>query len=107
MIRLFSPYNLTILKMNIIFSFMLTFLSSLLLLALPSSHSMAYLLICLFIVWIMTGGFFLSALYYEWARGNEYYFYYNLGISKFKLILISYLFHFVFVIPFIIVLRYV
>lgn len=107
MISLFLPYNITILRINIFLSIMLTFLSSLLLLALPSSHSMGYLIICIFLVWILSGGFLLSSLYYEWARGQEYYFYYNLGISKLKLILTSYLLHLLIAVPFIISLLYV
>jgi hypothetical protein len=93
MTRLFLPYNKTILKINIIFSVVLTFLSSLLFLAKKSIHSPVYLIIVLFTFWIMTGGFLLSAYYFEISRSNEYYFYYNLGLSKIKLLLITYTLH--------------
>ena len=102
MIRLFLPYNKTILKTNIIFSIFLTMLSSLLFFARPSSHSPTYIIMNSFVVWIMTGGFLLSALYFEITRKNEYYFYYNLGLSKIKLLLTAYLLNFLLVIPIII-----
>ncbi|NOU47073.1 MAG: hypothetical protein HOO86_08430 [Bacteroidales bacterium] len=37
----------------------------------------------------MTGGPFLSLFYKEIAHKNEYYFYYNRGISKLNLIIVS------------------
>lgn len=107
MIRLFLPYNKTILKTNIVFSIFLTLLSGLLFLTKTSPHSPAYIIIFSFIVWIMTGGFLLSAFYFEISRKNEYYFYYNMGLSKFKLFLAAYLLNFLFVIPIIYILRYV
>jgi hypothetical protein len=82
-------------------------LSSLVFLARPSPHSPAYIIIYSFVVWIMTGGFLLSAFYFEISRRNEYYFYYNLGLSKIKLLLTAYLLNFLFVIPVIYILQYV
>jgi hypothetical protein len=107
MIRLFLPYNKTILKTNIVFSTFLAMLSGLLLLTKTSPHSPAYLIIFFFIVWIMTGGFLLSAFYFEMSSKNEYYFYYNLGLSKIKLLLTAYLLNFLFVIPIIFIMQYV
>ena len=37
----------------------------------------------------MTGGSLISIFYKEISRKNEYYFYYNRGISKIKLIVVS------------------
>jgi hypothetical protein len=107
MMKLLLPYNKTILKSNIIFSVFLTILSSLLILSVPSKHSVIYLVILCYIVWIMTGGFLLSVYYFEMTRKNEYYFYYNLGLGKIKLILCTYILHLIFIIPFIIILKYV
>jgi len=107
MTRLFLPYNKTILKLNIVFSIVLTFLSSLAFLSKKSSDSPIYLIIVFYIFWIMTGGFFLSAYYFEITRKNEYYFYYNLGISKIKLLLLTYSLHFIFILPLLYVLQYV
>jgi hypothetical protein len=107
MTRLFLPYNKTILKTNIVFSIFLTMLSGLLFLTKTSPHSPAFIIIFSFIVWIMTGGFLLSAFYFEISRKNEYYFYYNMGLSKIKLLLTAYLLNFLFVIPAIYILRYV
>jgi hypothetical protein len=55
----------------------------------------------------MTGGFFLSAYYFEITRKNEYYFYYNLGISKVRLWLLTYSLHLIFILPLLYVLQYV
>jgi len=55
----------------------------------------------------MTGGFFLSAYYFEITRKNEYYFYYNLGISKVKLLLLTYSLHLIFILPLLFILQYV
>jgi hypothetical protein len=55
----------------------------------------------------MTGGFLLSAFYFEITRKNEYYFYYNLGLSKIKLLLTAYLLSFLLVIPILFILQYV
>jgi hypothetical protein len=82
-------------------------LSGAILLSMPSPHSPAYILIRSFVVWIMTGGFLISAFYFEITRKNEYYFYYNLGLSKLKLFLSAYLLTFVLAIPFLFILHYV
>lgn len=107
MTRLLLPYNKTILKLNIIFSIVLTFISSLSFILKESGHSFVYLTIAYYSFWIMTGGFILSAFYFELSRKNEYYFYYNLGISKIKLLLFAYTLHAVFVLPLLIILPYV
>ena len=107
MTRLLLPYNKTILKLNIIFSLVLTFLSSLLFLSKKSSHSPIFLIIAFYAFWIISGGFFLSAYYFEITRKNEYYFYYNLGISKIKLLLLTYSLHIIFILPLLYILQYV
>jgi len=107
MIRLFLPYNKTILKTNIIFSIFLTLLSGAILLSIPSTHSPAYIIIRSFVIWMMTGGFLLSAFYFEITRKNEYYFYYNLGLSKIRLLSNAYLLSFIFVITILYILQFV
>ncbi len=106
MTRLLLPYNKTILKLNIVFSTVLTFLSYLLL-SKESSHSPMFLVISAFAFWIMTGGFLLSAYYFEISRKNEYYFYYNMGISKIKLLILTYTLHLIFILPLLYILQYV
>jgi len=115
MTRLLLPYNKTILKLNIIFSSVLALISSAIVKATADlmgivekdPPSFLHLLILYFIIWILTGGFFLSAFYFEVTRKNEYYFYYNLGISKMKLILLTYSLHLIFVAPLLYILQYV
>jgi hypothetical protein len=60
----------------------------------------------LFIISFLTGGYLLGVLFFEFARKNEYYFFYNLGISKLRLILTSYLFHIILIIPILIIATY-
>lgn len=107
MTRLFLPYNMTILKTNIILSIVLTFISGLVFLTKESTYSPIYLTIAYYVFWIMTGGFLLSVFYFEISRKNEYYFYYNLGIGKIKLLLITYALHMIFIIPLLFILQYV
>lgn len=55
----------------------------------------------------MTGGFMLSAFYFELTKKKEYYFYYNLGMSKSRLIFNAYLLSFITVVPLIFLMQYV
>jgi hypothetical protein len=115
MTRLLLPYNKTILKINIIFSSILAIISSVIItigsdlvgLEDKDPQSPLHLVIWYYIIWIMTGGFFLSAFYFEITRKNEYYFYYNLGLSKTKLILFAYTLHLIFILPLLYILKYV
>jgi hypothetical protein len=105
--RLLLPYNKTILKTNLLSSIFFSIPSSLRFLAMPSPHSPEHIIIMIYTFWILTGGFVFSISFYEMRRKNEYYFYYNLGISKLRLILGAYLLSFIFVVPLLIVLCYV
>lgn len=55
----------------------------------------------------MTGGFLISAYYFEITKKNEYYFYYNLGLSKIRLLLVAYVLHVISVLPLLLILQYV
>jgi hypothetical protein len=59
-----------------------------------------------FAINFLSVGFLLGIIFYEISRKNEYYFYYNLGISKLRLILTSFLFHIIIIIPILIVAIY-
>jgi len=115
MTKLLLPYNKTILKINVIFSSILAIISSAIIkitsdlvgLEVKDPQSPLHLIIWYYIIWIMTGGFFISAFYFEITRKNEYYFYYNLGLSKTKLILFAYTLHIIFIIPLLYILQYV
>lgn len=99
MTRIFLPYNRSILKISIIFSIVLTISSLVLFNGVFKSDNIINSLTYSYIFWLMTGGFLISVFYFELTRKNEYYFYYNLGISKIKLLLSAYLLHLVFIIP--------
>jgi len=104
MISLYLLYFKSILKTNIILSVLFT-MSSLLYLNIGNTLGslVEYVLRC-FIIAMMTGGFLFGVYYFEITRKNEYYFYYNVGLTKAKLLLMAYLFHLVVMIPFLIIL---
>jgi len=49
----------------------------------------------------------MSAYYFEIARKNEYYFYYNIGLSRIRLLLFTYLLHIIIVVPILFIIHYV
>lgn len=103
MIRKYLPYFNVVLTINLVFSPIATVLSTLVSKPFLTEQEITlHKVISAFIIFFITGGFLLGATYYELARKNEYYLYYNLGISKIKLILITYLFHLIIMIPFLI-----
>lgn len=104
MISLYLLYFKSILKSNIILSFLFT-ISSIIYFNIGNNLGslVEYALRC-FIIAIMTGGFLFGVYYFEITRKSEYYFYYNVGLTKAKLLLTAYLFHLVVIIPFLIIL---
>lgn len=55
----------------------------------------------------LSGGFLIAVFFFESRHKNEYYFYHNLGLTKSRLIIISYLLHFGMSIPLLYILYYV
>jgi hypothetical protein len=102
MIRKTLPYCLLVFKIDLFISLLATFISA------PSSlKGFTFdLLSYFFILSYLSGGFLLGILYFEFARKQEYYFYYNLGISKLRLILTSYLFNLALSMPLMIIATY-
>jgi len=41
----------------------------------------------------ISGGYIISVFYYEIAKNNQYYFFYNRGLSKLSLYILSFLFN--------------
>src|SRR5690606_30037138 len=107
MIRLYLLFNKGILKINIIFSFAFALFVSPMFIKEYTTSTMISGVIKSFLFSVMTGGFLLAWFFFEISRKNEYYFYYNLGISKLKLLLMSYLLHFIFISPLIFISIYV
>jgi hypothetical protein len=107
MINLYLLFNKSILKTNVTVSVLLTILSLLVSFDQKIEQSVIFILISSFVVWIMTGGFLLSLFYHHLSRKNEYYFYFNLGLTRLKLIGAAYLIHFVLITPFLVILYYV
>jgi len=102
MIRKTLPYCLFVFKLDLLISLLTTFISAPL-----SPEGITFdLLSYFFILSYLSGGFLLGILYFEFARKQEYYFYYNLGISKLRLILTSYLFNLVLSMPLMIIATY-
>lgn len=49
----------------------------------------------------------MSTYYFEITRKNEYYFYFNIGLSRIKLLLFTYLLHIIIVVPILLIMNYV
>lgn len=107
MFKLYLLYHLAIFRINVFFSFFFAFFLAPFFIKEYTSLTIAYGVITGFIYAFMTGGFLISAFYFEISRKNEYYFYYNFGISKIRLLTVSYLFNLVFIIPIILIRQYV
>jgi hypothetical protein len=71
------------------FSLPFSLLSSIISLAFSTNKIIGF--INAFSVSLLTGSFLLALFFYEQRYQNQYYFYYNLGISKSSLIVCSYL----------------
>jgi len=93
MIKKYLPYSLQVLKLNLIISTLVTFLGIVLSSSFSENNITLSGVMYLFILSFLTGGYLLGILYFELARQREYYFYYNMGISKLRLMLMTYLFH--------------
>jgi len=95
MIRPYLIYNNQIIKLSLFVSLLATFLA----VVLNQNGITLSGLIIIFLIGFLTGGFLSGILFYNMFRKKEYYFFYNLGISKLKLILVSYLFHLIISLP--------
>ncbi|MGI6312672.1 MAG: hypothetical protein ACOXZU_14235 [Bacteroidales bacterium] len=102
MIKKTIPYCLLVFKIDLLVSIAATVITSTLSPKGITFESMSYI----FMLSYFSGGFLLGILFFEIARKQEYYFYYNLGISKLRLVLISYLFNLVIILPFLIISAY-
>ena len=102
MIKKTIPYCLLVFKIDLLVSIAVTVITSALSPKGITFESMSYI----FMLSYFSGGFLLGILFFEIARKQEYYFYYNLGISKLRLVLISYLFNLVIILPFLIIAAY-
>jgi len=102
MIKKTIPYCLLVFKIDLLVSIAATVITSTLSPKGITFESMSYI----FMLSYFSGGFLLGILFFEIARKQEYYFYYNLGISKLRLVLISYLFNLVIILPFLIIAAY-
>jgi len=90
MIKKFLPFSLLVLKINLLVSLLTTlFLAVTIAPKEITIDRISYW----FLISFLSGGLILGVLYFEISRNKEYYFYYNLGFSKPKLILATYLFH--------------
>ena len=58
-----------------------------------------------FPICFLTGGYFISILYYENSKQNQYYFYYNRGLSKQNLYITSLVFNTIFGLLFIFIIK--
>ncbi len=106
MIRKFLPYFYPVIIINLIASPIATTFATILSKQFLEEEITLSKVMFSFIVSFITGGYLLGVLYFELVRKNEYYLYYNLGISKIKLIIMTYLFHLIVISPFLIIAYY-
>jgi len=95
MIRRYLPYSFSVLKVNLIISPIATFFATMFAISFTGKEITLSGVMYFFIISFLTGGFLLGALFFEFFRSREYYMFYNLGISRLRLILMTYLFHIV------------
>jgi len=93
MIRQYLPYSLPVLKVNLIISPIATFFATVLAISFADKEITLAGVMYFFILSFLTGGFLFGILFFELSRSREYYLFYNLGISKPRLIIVTYLFH--------------
>ena len=107
MIDFLRLYNRSIFKINLIASFVFAlFLSP----NLMSDYSIKTIIAAFLnglILSLPTGGFLLAIFFYQISRENEYYFFYNQGLSRIQLVIGSYIIHILALIPLIIIYSYV
>ena len=100
-------YNRSIFKINLMASFVFAlFLSP----NLMEDYSIKTIFIATLnglIISLPTGGFILALFFYQISRKNEYYFFYNMGLSRIQLMIGSYVIHILTLIPLIIIYSYV
>ena len=106
MIKKFLPYFYPVLTIDLIISPIATVFFIILAKSFFVKEITLNTVLVAFIISFLTGGYLLGVLFFELARKNEYYFYYNLGISKLRLILTTYLFHITLIIPILIIAIY-
>lgn len=102
----YLPYSKQVLKVNLAISPLAALLWCII--SSPSIQKGFKLdmLVYLFAMSFLTGGFLLGLLFFEFSRNREYYFYYNQGISKLRLILMTYLLHVFIMVPVLILASY-
>jgi predicted small secreted protein len=103
-IKFYLLYTRTILKTNLLLSFAFTLVAALISVAVPNKNFELKYVTTFFTQSMMTGGFLLAILYYNFSRKNEYYFYYNAGIGRVNLIVGAYLFHLILAVPLLIII---
>lgn len=106
MIKKILPYFYPVLTIDLIVSPITTFFSIVLSRSFLVKEITLSTVLVSFIVSFLTGGYLLGVLFFELARKNEYYFFYNLGISRLRLVLTTYLFHIILIIPILIIAMY-
>ena len=102
MIKPYLIYNNQIIKLSLFVSLLATFLIG----PLDPNGITISGLIRTFLIGFLTVGFLSGVLFFKMFRNKEYYFFYNLGISKLKLIIVSYSFHLIISLPLFIIALY-
>lgn len=83
-------YSFFVLKWNLVISPVVTFFSIILSKSFLHKEITVSDIMYAFTVSFLTGGYLFAALLFELSRSREYYFYYNQGISRLRLSVITY-----------------
>lgn len=100
-------YNRSIFKINLMASFVFALFLSPNLMDDFSIKTIIAAFLNGLIISLPTGGFLLALFFYQISRKNEYYFFYNMGLSRIQLVIGSYIIHILVLIPLIIIYSYV
>lgn len=106
MIRKCLYYSFFILKWNLVLSSIITLFALMLSQSFLVKKISLDHIIYLYTISFLTGGYILGAFFYELSRSREYYFFYNLGISRIRLFMVTYILHIFFILALLIIIHY-
>jgi len=93
MTKLFKVHTFYVFRINLILSLVISLIGYFLSPPINEKVFSVFDIVYLFMVSFLTGGYLTGIMLFDFSRKREYYIFYNLGISKLKLLSITYLFH--------------
>lgn len=106
MIKKCLYYSLFVLKWNIVLSPIITFFAISLSKSFLQEKITTSDIMYAFTISFLTGGYLLAAMIFEFSRSREYYFFYNQGISKIRLSVVTYTLHLIITVLILLIVHY-